>query len=42
MKLNDINVESKGKNFNARNSANVTVNGKEYKKIDNEGISLDL
>lgn len=42
VKLQDINVESKGKTFSARNSANVTVNGKEYKKIDNKGITLDM
>lgn len=42
VKLQDINVKSKGKTFSARNSANVTVNGKEYKKIDNKGITLDM
>mgnify|MGYP000252491665 FL=1 len=42
VKLQDINVKSKGKTFSARNSANVIVNGKEYKKIDNKGITLDM
>ena len=42
VKLQDINVKSKRKTFSARNSANVTVNGKEYKKIDNKGITLDM
>lgn len=40
--LENIKVEAKGHTLDAKNSANVTVNGKKYKKIDEAGTTLDF
>lgn len=40
--LQDIKVSAKSAAFQAKNSTNVTVNGKKYKKIDEKGIRIDF
>ena len=40
--LENIKVNAKTHTFDAKNSKNVTVNGKKYKKIDEKGITLDF
>ena len=40
--LENIKVSAKTHTFDAKNSKNVTVNGKKYKKIDEKGITLDF
>lgn len=40
--LENIKVSAKSHTFDAKNSKNVTVNGKKYKKIDEKGITLDF
>ena len=40
--LENIKVQSKGHTFEAKSSTDVTVNGKKYKKIKEEGITLDF
>ena len=42
VKLENIKVSAKTHTFDAKNSKNVTVNGKKYKKIDEKGITLDF
>lgn len=42
VKLENIKVSAKTHTFDAKNSKNVTVNGKTYKKIDDKGITLDF
>lgn len=42
VKLENISVSAKSHTLDAKNSANVTVNGKTYKKIDEKGITLDF
>ena len=42
VKLENIKVSAKGHTFEAKNSKNVSVNGKTYKKIDDKGITLDF
>ena len=42
MKLENIKVSAKNHTFDAKNSKNVTVNDKTYKKIDEKGITLDF
>lgn len=39
--LNDIHVQTTGHIFKASNSSDITVNGKGYKKLPKEGLSLD-
>lgn len=40
--LENIKVSAKTHTFDAKNSKNVKVNGKTYKKIDEKGITLDF
>ena len=40
--LDNIKVQAKGHTFDAKNSTNVSVNGKKYKKVDKKGITLDF
>lgn len=40
--LENINVSAKSHTFDAKNSVNMTVNGKSYKKVDDKGITLDF
>lgn len=40
--LDNIKVQAKGHTFDAKNSTNVTVNGKKYKKVDDKGIVMDF
>ena len=42
VKLENIKVSAKTHTFDAKNSKNVSVNGKTYKKIDANGITLDF
>lgn len=42
VKLENIKVSAKNHTFDAKNSKNVTVNDKTYKKIDEKGITLDF
>ena len=42
VKLENIKVSAKTHTFDAKNSKNVTVNGKTYKKIDDKGLTLDF
>lgn len=42
VKLDNIKVSAKTHTFDAKNSKNVTVNGKTYKKIDDKGMTLDF
>lgn len=42
VKLENIKVSAKTHTFDAKNSKDVTVNGKKYKKIDEKGITLDF
>ena len=42
VKLQNIKVSAKTHTFDAKNSKNVTMNGKTYKKIDDNGITLDF
>ena len=42
VKLENIKVSAKTHTFDAKNSKNVTVNDKTYKKIDEKGITLDF
>ena len=42
VKLENIKVSTKTYTFDAKNSKNVSVNGKTYKKIDANGITLDF
>ena len=39
--LNDIHVQTTGHIFKANNSTDITINGKSYKKLPKEGLSLD-
>ena len=42
VKLENIKVSAKNHAFDAKNSKNVIVNDKTYKKIDEKGITLDF
>ena len=42
VKLENIKISAKNHTFDAKNSKNVTVNDKTYKKIDEKGITLDF
>ena len=42
VKLENIKVSAKNHTFDAKNSKNVTVNDKTYKKIDEKGLTLDF
>ena len=40
--IRDEKMKKYGHTFDAKNSKNVTVNDKTYKKIDEKGITLDF
>lgn len=42
VRLENIKVQAKNGSFEAKNSADVTVNGKNYKKIKADGVMLEL
>lgn len=42
VQLDNINISTDGHTLNAKNSDNLFVNGKKYKKVDNNGVTLDF